>query len=98
MTDHPFRFGTVAGRAPDAGVWTGLARRAESLGYATLLAPDTLGTFSPFPALAAAAAATTSLRVGTYVLSRDALGVSYVTVNAQFMDAFAPVVERLAGT
>ncbi|MEV4803733.1 LLM class flavin-dependent oxidoreductase [Nonomuraea sp. NPDC049421] len=69
MTDHPFRFGTVAGRAPDAGAWTGLARRAESLGYATLLAPDTLGTFSPFPALAAAAAATTTLRVGTYVLS-----------------------------
>ncbi|NUR86901.1 MAG: LLM class flavin-dependent oxidoreductase, partial [Nonomuraea sp.] len=29
---------------------------------------------------------------------RDRLGVSYVSVNAQFMDAFAPVIERLAGT
>ncbi|MCK2217848.1 LLM class flavin-dependent oxidoreductase [Actinomadura sp. ATCC 31491] len=66
MTDHPFRFGAVAGRAPD---WCGLARRAEALGYATLLVPDTLGTFSPFSAAAAAAAATTRLRVGTYVLS-----------------------------
>lgn len=69
MTDHPFRFGAVGGRAPDAAAWTGLARRAESLGYGTLLVPDTLGTFSPFPALAAAAAATTTLRLGTYVLS-----------------------------
>ncbi|TMR21406.1 LLM class flavin-dependent oxidoreductase [Nonomuraea turkmeniaca] len=66
MTDHLFRFGTVAGHAPD---WAGLARRAEDLGYATLLVPDTLGTFSPFAACAAAAAVTTTLRVGTYVLS-----------------------------
>jgi alkanesulfonate monooxygenase SsuD/methylene tetrahydromethanopterin reductase-like flavin-dependent oxidoreductase (luciferase family) len=28
---------------------------------------------------------------------RDALGVSYVSVNAMFMDAMAPVVERLSG-
>ncbi|MET8988258.1 LLM class flavin-dependent oxidoreductase [Nonomuraea wenchangensis] len=66
MSDHPFRFGAVAGRAPD---WCGLARRAEDLGYATLLVPDTLGTFSPFTAAAAAAAVTSRLRVGTYVLS-----------------------------
>ncbi|GAA1620508.1 LLM class flavin-dependent oxidoreductase [Nonomuraea maheshkhaliensis] len=69
MTDHPFRFGAVAGQAPDAGAWTGLARRAESLGYATLLVPDTLGTLSPFTAAAVAATATTTLRVGTYLLS-----------------------------
>ncbi|MEW9553043.1 LLM class flavin-dependent oxidoreductase [Nonomuraea sp. NPDC050783] len=66
MTDHPFRFGAVAGRAPD---WCGLARRAEDLGYTTLLVPDTLGTLSPFSAAAAAAAVTTRLRIGTYVLS-----------------------------
>ncbi len=28
---------------------------------------------------------------------RDALGVSYVSVNSAFVEAFAPVVERLAG-
>ncbi|MEU7001705.1 LLM class flavin-dependent oxidoreductase [Nonomuraea sp. NPDC046570] len=69
MITRPFRFGTVAGFAPSAQAWAGLARRAEELGYATLLVPDTLGTFAPFPALAAAATATTTLRVGTYVLS-----------------------------
>jgi probable F420-dependent oxidoreductase len=46
-----------------------MARRAESLGYASFLVPDTQATLSPFPALAAAATATSSLRVGTYVLS-----------------------------
>ncbi|MGI5288185.1 LLM class flavin-dependent oxidoreductase [Nonomuraea polychroma] len=69
MTDHLFRFGAVAGHAPDAGAWTRLARRAEDLGYTTLLVPDTLGTLSPFAACAAAAAVTTTLSVGTYVLS-----------------------------
>ncbi|GGP10255.1 LLM class flavin-dependent oxidoreductase [Nonomuraea glycinis] len=68
MIHHPFRFGVVAGHAPDAGAWAGLARRAESLGYDTLLVPDTLGTLSPFAAGAAAATATTTLGVGTYVL------------------------------
>ena len=57
MTDHPFRFGAVAGHATDAGAWTGLARRAESLGYSTLLVPDTLGTLSPFVAAAVAVVA-----------------------------------------
>ncbi|MEU4575880.1 LLM class flavin-dependent oxidoreductase [Nonomuraea sp. NPDC023979] len=65
MIPHAFRFGVVAGRSPD---WAGLARRAESLGYSTLLVPDTLGTLAPFAACAAAATATTTLRVGTYVL------------------------------
>ncbi|MFG1706030.1 LLM class flavin-dependent oxidoreductase [Nonomuraea sp. M3C6] len=69
MTDHPFRFGAVAGQAPDSDAWAGLARRAESLGYSTLLVPDTLGTLSPFIAAAVAATVTTTLRVGTYVVS-----------------------------
>ncbi|HEX4812496.1 MAG TPA: LLM class flavin-dependent oxidoreductase [Nonomuraea sp.] len=86
MTDHLFRFGTVAGHAPDAGAWTGLARRAEDLGYSTLLVPDTLGTFSPFSAAAAAAAVTTRLRVGTYVLSvsnRTPRAVAWETATLQ---------------
>jgi probable F420-dependent oxidoreductase len=69
MSDRKFRFGVVAGLAPTAREWLALAGRAEALGYDTFLTPDTHHTFSPFPALAAAAAATTSLRVGTYVLS-----------------------------
>jgi probable F420-dependent oxidoreductase len=69
MSDRPFRFGVVAGFAPTAQAWVATARRAEQLGYAILLVPDTQATLSPFPALAAVATATSSLRVGTYVLS-----------------------------
>ena len=68
MSRRPFRFGVTNAAAPDMASWTGAARRAESLGYATFLMPDTLNTPAPLPALAAAAAATTSLRVGTWVL------------------------------
>src|SRR3954469_23905693 len=65
---RPFRFGvTHAGPADIAG-WTATAQRAESLGYDTFLVPDTLNTPAPLPALAAAAAVTTTLRVGTWVL------------------------------
>jgi probable F420-dependent oxidoreductase len=69
MTEREFRFGVVAGRAPSGAAWAGMARRAEDLGYDTLLVPDTVHTLAPFPALAAAAAVTTTLHVGTYVLS-----------------------------
>jgi probable F420-dependent oxidoreductase len=72
VTDRPFRFGVTNGAAADMASWTAAARRAESLGYATFLLPDTLNTPAPLPALAAAAAATTTLRVGTWVLC-DAL-------------------------
>lgn len=66
---RPFRFGAVGGFAPTGQAWTAFARRTEELGYSTLLVPDTLNTFSPFAATAAAAAVTTRLRVGTYVAS-----------------------------
>jgi probable F420-dependent oxidoreductase len=69
MTDHKYRFGVVAGLARAASEWITTARRAEELGYSILLTPDTLGTLSPFSALAAAATNTRTLRVGTYVLS-----------------------------
>jgi probable F420-dependent oxidoreductase len=69
MTEREFRFGVVTGRAPTGTEWAATARRAEELGYDTLLVPDTVHTFAPFAALAAAAACTTTLRVGTYVLS-----------------------------
>ena len=69
MTEHEFRFGVVSGKASSGAEWVATARRAEELGYDTLLIPDTLHTYAPFPALAAAAAVTTKLHVGTYVLS-----------------------------
>jgi len=71
-TRRPFRFGVVAAAARSADEWVSKARRVESLGYATLVMPDNLRyTLAPLPALAVAAAATTSLRIGTYVLAND---------------------------
>jgi alkanesulfonate monooxygenase SsuD/methylene tetrahydromethanopterin reductase-like flavin-dependent oxidoreductase (luciferase family) len=68
VTAQPFRFAVQA--APqDADQWLALARRAEALGYATLLMPDGIQLPSPMPALALAAGATTTLRVGTWVLA-----------------------------
>lgn len=66
---RPFRFGVVV--TPDGGPerWIATARRVEELGYSTLLMPDGLQLLSPFPSLAVAAAATTRLRVGTFVLA-----------------------------
>jgi probable F420-dependent oxidoreductase len=67
-----FRFGVVAAAARSGAEWAEKARRLEGLGFATLVTPDGLQrTLSPFVALAAAAAATTTLRVGTYVVAND---------------------------
>jgi alkanesulfonate monooxygenase SsuD/methylene tetrahydromethanopterin reductase-like flavin-dependent oxidoreductase (luciferase family) len=68
----PFRFAVQQGSAPSGEKWAALARRAESLGYDVLVMPDHLGhQLSPFAALAAAAAATTRLRVGAFVFAND---------------------------
>ncbi len=72
MTGHPFRFGVVAAQARTGEEWTEKVRRIESMGYATVLTPDGLKyTLAPLPALTAAAMATRSLRVGTYVIAND---------------------------
>lgn len=64
----PFRF-ALQGVPRDRDQWLGTARRAEELGYSSLLMPDGMQMLSPLPALALAAGATTSLRVGTFVLA-----------------------------
>ncbi|HWZ19999.1 MAG TPA: TIGR03621 family F420-dependent LLM class oxidoreductase [Ktedonobacteraceae bacterium] len=71
--NRPFRFGVVAAYAISHTAWISTARRAEELGYATLLMPDrtTIGSFAPFPALAVAAGATKGLRVGSYVFCNE---------------------------
>ncbi len=72
MADRPFRFGVVAAHARSGEEWAEKARRVETLGYATLVIPDNLQyTLAALPALAVAAAATRTLRVGTYVLAND---------------------------
>jgi len=72
MTGHPFRFGVVAALARTGDEWAEKARRVESLGYSSLVMPDGLRyTLAPVPALAAAAAVTRTLHVGTYVIAND---------------------------
>lgn len=64
----PFRFGIAAAPSSDAAGWLDTARRVESLGYSSLIVPDTLWTPSVFPAIAAAASVTTALHVAPHVL------------------------------
>src|ERR1700674_2454103 len=72
LTHRPFRFGLVAPQARDAAEWKSIASRAEALGYSTLLLPDTTGPIlAPFAALGVAAASTTTLHVGNWVLAND---------------------------
>lgn len=85
---HHERGGVLRGAAGGEGV-VGLeaARRAEDLGFSTLLIPDTLGpTLSPLVALAHAAAATTTLRVGTHVLATDFRNPVLVAREAATLD------------
>ena len=69
---HPFRFGVQLSDAPDAATWRSLVRRIEDLGYSSVFLPDHFGDqLAPMVALAAAAEATTELRLGTLVLGND---------------------------
>ncbi len=54
----------------DAADWLDLARRAEAAGFQALYTPDHPGTStSPFVALAAAAAVTSTIKLGSYVVN-----------------------------
>ena len=70
---RPFHF--LAAPADDKLDGPGLAafaRRAESLGYSALMMPDhLLDQYAPVPFLTAAAAATETLRVGTFVFNNN---------------------------
>src|SRR2546429_164103 len=62
----------MVSRGRSAEHWREIARRAEALGYDTLLMPDHItDQLAPIPALAAAAAATTTLRIGSFVFDND---------------------------
>jgi probable F420-dependent oxidoreductase len=89
MTTRPFRFGVVSARARSGADWAEQARRLEGSGYSTLLMPDRLNSvLAPLPALAAAAAVTTSLRIGTYVLvggRHNAAQIAHDTATLDFL-------------
>lgn len=82
-----FRFGVSFADAPERAAWREQARRAEALGYDVLLAADHLtDSFAPLPALMAAADATTTLRVGSFVLSNDFRHPALVAREAATID------------
>ncbi|MGZ4691533.1 MAG: TIGR03621 family F420-dependent LLM class oxidoreductase [Acidimicrobiia bacterium] len=71
--DRKFRFGVLAKQARPASEFRDLARQAEDLGFSTFFMPDHFvdHPLAPIPGIMAAAAATTTLRVGTLVLGND---------------------------
>jgi probable F420-dependent oxidoreductase len=69
---HPMRFGVITSHAPDGRVWRDRARRAEALGYSSLLMPDHFqDQFAPLVGLTIAVEATERLTVGTLVFDND---------------------------
>src|SRR2546423_10048061 len=69
---RPFRFGVAAESAPSREQWAALVRKVEGMGYATfVLADHFVNEFLPIAALMAAADATSTLRVGTFVFDND---------------------------
>ncbi|MEV6930390.1 TIGR03621 family F420-dependent LLM class oxidoreductase [Dactylosporangium sp. NPDC051485] len=68
----PFRFCVATGGTRTAHEWRELTRKVEGTGYDLLAMTDHIHQrLAPFTSLAMAAAATTTLRLGTYVMCHD---------------------------
>src|SRR6478736_2105074 len=73
-SSRPFRFGlvTTSGTEASKTAWTSYAQRVEQLGFDVLQVADHFGNSTVCtPRLAAAAAVTTTLRLGSYVYDND---------------------------
>lgn len=69
---RPFRFGITTASAGSRQEWVEKARQIEALGYSTMTVPDHFpDRLATVPALMAAADATETLRVGSWVFSND---------------------------
>ena len=78
---RPFRFLATADGYPSLAELTSLAHKAEAVGCSTFVLPDHLiGQYAAMPLLAAVAAVSEQLRVGTFVLN---VGLRYPAVLAQ---------------
>ncbi|NMN96936.1 LLM class flavin-dependent oxidoreductase [Antrihabitans stalactiti] len=68
MNINAFSFGIIV--VPrTAADWTAAVQRAERQGFSSVLLPDTTFTTSPMPALAAAAAVTSTIKLRPWVLA-----------------------------
>lgn len=94
-THRQFRFGVVGENAASPQTLLATARRAEQLGYRTFLLRDHFvrepfgDQLAPMIALAAVAAATRSLRVGTMVLANDYRHPVLLAKEAATLDALS---------
>jgi probable F420-dependent oxidoreductase len=87
---RPFRFGVIVSQTCSKDEWIARARKAERLGYSTVLIPDHFGDqFSPVPALVAAAQATTSLRIGSFVFDNDFRHPALLAKEAATLDVLS---------
>lgn len=82
---------SVQAEPRDREHWLALARRLEAAGYHALLVGDHPGDgASPWPALGAAAAVTSTLRLGTYVLQGGVREPAHIAADAATLDLLAP--------
>ncbi len=90
-THHPFRFGIhMVERVTSRATWVAKAQRAERLGYDILYVPDHFRSHLAYaPVLASAAAATTTLRIGTFVLDNDFRHPAIVAADAGMLDVLS---------
>lgn len=86
----PIRFGVQAIKPADPVAWPEVARKAEGLGYSILTMSDHFDNeMAPFPALAVAAAATTTLRLGTIVFGNDFRHPAVLARDAATLDVLS---------
>ncbi|MBV9583008.1 MAG: TIGR03621 family F420-dependent LLM class oxidoreductase, partial [Chloroflexi bacterium] len=86
---RPFRFG-VNSVTTSRAEWEDTARKAEALGYDTLIAQDHFANqLAPVPSLATAAAVTTRLRLATLVLDNDFRHPAVVAKEAATLDVLS---------
>ncbi|MBV8862147.1 MAG: LLM class flavin-dependent oxidoreductase, partial [Mycobacterium sp.] len=69
MGPRDFRFSVGIHFVKSAAALGEKAKRLEGIGFDALHLPDHLGAPAPFPVLTAIAAATSIVRLGTYVLN-----------------------------
>jgi len=89
-TQRPFRFGVVTSHVQSQADWVARVRKAEDLGYSTLLTVDHITTsLGPLVALAVAAQATTRIRLGTFVLCNDFRHPAFVAKELATLDVLS---------
>lgn len=87
---RPFRFGVTTVNASSREEWREKARKAEDLGYSTLVMPDHFTmNFSVSVALMAAADAATGLRVSSFVYDNDFRHPAILAKEAATLDVLS---------